>query len=298
MPVDKTVDNSVDKKSEKFRFSSKIASKKSEKFRLLSANFSLFLCYYYLIFKAFKYVKQQQQFFNRQNRKNSDFLFENFLFREKVIPSLRFSEHLSRERCEDPRPPAPSGRAVGGETFYPSSRFTLAKKQMPTETRQTVFSLVRSARMSCSVKGFRNALVVCPALRFTRRIKKLVAKVSARPFLRGVRSAWMPSSVLSCRQLWEPGISGLKYCNKPTYEKLFSLAEAARNLPISGLIASFDALRALIRAKTPRNSPADAPPSLARARARRKKGENGASAPAFFGAPLRLNNRLQKGLTA
>ena len=145
--------------------------------------------------------------------------------------------------------------------------------------------------MPCSVKGFRNALVVCPALRFTRRIKKLVAKVSARPFLRGVRSAWMPSSVLSCRQLWEPGISGLKSCNKPTYQKLFT---AALNLSISGLIASFGALRAMIRAKTPRSSPADALLSLVPSRARRKKGENGASAPAFFDAPSIARRVIQE----
>ena len=46
---------------------------KSEFFRLLSRDFSLFFCYYYLIFKAFKYIKQQQFVFNCQYRNFSDF---------------------------------------------------------------------------------------------------------------------------------------------------------------------------------------------------------------------------------
>ena len=273
--VDKPVDNSLFhrfEKSEKFRFSSKIASKKSEKFRLLSANFSLFLCYYYLIyiFNLLK-IKQQQHFFNRRNRKKSDFSPEGKLPEEKFYPSSRFSERLSRERREDPRPPVPSGRAVGGETIN---------------------RIVRESRMPCSLSASRNSLGVCPAPRFSLRTGKTPATNSGFPFPCSVRGAWMPSQVRLLNSPSPLGRCGLKSCNKPSYRKLFT---ASLNLSISGLIASFDALRDRFSATAPLNHPADAPPSLALARARRKKGKCGASAPAFFDAPLRRINCLLKG---
>jgi hypothetical protein len=54
------------------------------------------------------------------------------------IGARHTSEYLSRERCEDSRPPAPSGRAVGGETLI---------------------LFVRSAQLPCSVSSSRAVLV-------------------------------------------------------------------------------------------------------------------------------------------
>ena len=201
-------------------------SLKSEKFRFSLSEKSLFLCYYCLIFKSFNIlIKQQQLFFNCQNRKNSEKTKDDHLFSVKSIKNFYLKINLLKLNFSVKTiknlylkinflklnflKESPEGIVQKNSAAL---RFPLRKKQMPAEARQTVFCSVRCACMPF-ILAFRSQTISKKFLINTQKFKKPSAKNSVLYFL-FFAAPLAPLAFLNNKVL------ELKSCAKTCYRKL------------------------------------------------------------------------------
>jgi hypothetical protein len=146
---------------------------KSELFRLLSGDFSLFSYCYCLIFKSFKYIKQQQLLsFNSQDRKFSDYghVYRNYSDNPPgKSPAPRFTLHTEKPvaKCSAPR-------------FSSSVRGSWISSQQSNLI--PLSPLVGSGFKSCNKRSYQKLLTASLNL----AIRTLIASfVDLRPMIRG-----------------------------------------------------------------------------------------------------------------